>query len=966
MATKKPINIFISAVSDEFRRYRLLLDARLKLPGQRILLQESLPPAGLPTLEKLSHLIQSSDLVIHLVGTAAGEAAHEISLAAIKKKYPDIVGLLPNGGINLTYTQWEAWLAHYWCRPLLIAQATESARREISFVSHSGEQELQVAHLESLKRAHHYVEVYFSDDDELVNKIRASIKTFLPGVILEFDQYNNLPGVDLGALFVGRDLDERRLSSYFSGGIVGDLARVFVVYGPPGIGKTRFALEYARKNQSEYCALLFVMASDTSSLNRNLAGLSCVLPLNLSDEIVKDEDKQREAVLSWLRGNPGWLLIIDGIQDEPTADEAQELAHGLRGGHVLITSRIADWGAAVGVHELNVLDSEKATYFLLERTFGKRSIDSEEYADAAKLAHTLGCYPLMLELAAAYISMMRIGFKSYLQRWNESSDESLKWNNKRLTYYPSSFHSAWLANFERLGPETKKLLQCLSWFSSDAIPVDVIPAGRVDAQSNQFSEQLSELAGFSLIKIYGDQGKIIIHSLIQEMSLNEQNNKEKSCSLSMAWRWLNVSIPAASDKVENWAVMKSLISHGKKIAQLASGDVLEDVNGRLPMQLAMYLEEQGFYVDADFFYRISLGMEKKFYGDDSPALCVIYGNYGNFLRVLGKYKEAEVFLRKAVDISSHQDIFRESLGVFLNNLSIVLSRLGCYSEASEFSRRALEFDEKMFGNSHEKIIYRLANMAQRLQDESALDEAETLTRKALDMAKKIDIKHPDVAFVSSNLAVILYDKGDYKGAEALLDQSLEIDEMFFGAEHPNTAVRLGNLAHVYAKTNRFGLAEEFMQKALNIEEKYFGKDSVVVANRLASFSALLYGKGEVSAAKEMMEKALGICRMCLGDDHHKTQEMIEDFSYILKKGADMSVEDLLVRKVNGLRNGILNPSNAPEGMSISQMISMGAVNMKLDALVNDLKEGRQTEKDLEYALERVVEIEIEAKKIIAG
>ena len=78
------------------------------------------------------------------------------------------------------------------------------------------------------------------------------------------------------------------------------------------------------------------------------------------------------AVLRWLDAHPGWLLIVDSVDTEEATREVEQRLVQLRAGHVLITSRIANWSAAVEPLELDMLTQADAVDFLLERTPHRR------------------------------------------------------------------------------------------------------------------------------------------------------------------------------------------------------------------------------------------------------------------------------------------------------------------------------------------------------------------------------------------------------------------------------------------------------------------------------------------------------------------------------------------------------------------------------------------------------------------
>jgi hypothetical protein len=84
------------------------------------------------TLEKLDAYIKLCDAVVHLVGDLTGPAACNLSTEAILCKYPGLprkfppLGEVLEKGEPISYTQWEAWLALYHSKVLLIAKATRA------------------------------------------------------------------------------------------------------------------------------------------------------------------------------------------------------------------------------------------------------------------------------------------------------------------------------------------------------------------------------------------------------------------------------------------------------------------------------------------------------------------------------------------------------------------------------------------------------------------------------------------------------------------------------------------------------------------------------------------------------------------------------------------------------------------------------------------------------------------------
>src|SRR5438874_2137000 len=130
------VRIFLSTVSDEFRRYRDLLGTDLTRHNVEVKVQEDFRDLGGETLDKLDVYIAHCDAVVHLVGDMTGSYPGERGLSALLAKYPDLPTKLPplsaalKDGVAVSYTHWGAWLALYHGKLLLIARAAETAERE--------------------------------------------------------------------------------------------------------------------------------------------------------------------------------------------------------------------------------------------------------------------------------------------------------------------------------------------------------------------------------------------------------------------------------------------------------------------------------------------------------------------------------------------------------------------------------------------------------------------------------------------------------------------------------------------------------------------------------------------------------------------------------------------------------------------------------------------------------------------
>jgi tetratricopeptide (TPR) repeat protein len=195
----------------------------------------------------------------------------------------------------------------------------------------------------------------------------------------------NLPARPIA--FHGRDNALDQIRDHFTSPAGGD---IFALTGPPGIGKSQLAVEYAYRFATQYGLIFFIQASSVETVRAGLAKLADLT------QPARRGDAPRAALekLQSESAEPAsWLLIYDGA-DIPAnlADLMPQPGHG----HVLVTSRTdaASWPAQAIVRPLDPRDADDV---LLDMVPGMLP------ADARELAADLGEVPLALSLAAAWI-----------------------------------------------------------------------------------------------------------------------------------------------------------------------------------------------------------------------------------------------------------------------------------------------------------------------------------------------------------------------------------------------------------------------------------------------------------------------------------------------------------------------------------------------------------------------------------
>jgi len=178
-AAAMSITIFISCVSHEFRAYRDMLVADLERKNVNVKTQERFKASGGDTLETLDAYIADCHLVAHLVGDMAGSSPGLRQTDAIVEKYrPKLerhwTAFLKavEAGEKRSYTQWEAWLALFQNKKLIIALAAPEAPREPdTYAPTDADRRAQQAHLQLLQADERYEAFTFSDRADLSRQL---------------------------------------------------------------------------------------------------------------------------------------------------------------------------------------------------------------------------------------------------------------------------------------------------------------------------------------------------------------------------------------------------------------------------------------------------------------------------------------------------------------------------------------------------------------------------------------------------------------------------------------------------------------------------------------------------------------------------------------------------------------------------------------------------------------------------
>jgi tetratricopeptide (TPR) repeat protein len=826
------VQIFLSTVSDEFRAYRDQLRRDLTRHNVEVKIQEDFKDYGGVTLDKLDLYIAECDAVVHLAGDMTGAHAKPASTQAILAKYPDLPSKVAplrhplEQGLEISYTQWEAWLALYHDKPLLIAKADVSAPRGPNYAPTDASRASQNTHLELLRVAERYPGCRFTSPDNLTKYILSSV--ILDLLAKEFGRApprrpRNLPYTSLGPLFKGRDSFLMSLHAKLHPpkdekptAVVGR-----ALHGLGGVGKTRLAVEYALRHADQYSALLFISAESPEQLNTGLAALTATDALDLPEkDAPKDEDKVK-AALRWLDDNLGWLLILDNVDDGTAASAVERLLSKLRGGYVLITGRMTNFSAAVDTLPLDVLDADDAADFLLERTKGKRAVAPDDPDKARELARDLGGLALGLEQAGAYISTQHIAFGRYLTLWREKREKVLSWFDPGLMAYNHDVGLAttWATSVDKLTPSCHRLLERLAFLAPEPIPdllLDTVVPG--DPADFDARAAMTDLCAYSLAAPLqrddnASEAAYVVHRLVQDFARQRIEGARQQEALQTALNWVGTAFNYDPQDAGNWRRLDPIAPHAYALS-LYSNVIDPGLLGRI----GGLHRAKARYGDAEPLLRRAVVISEERYGPNDIRITDALSDLAVLLQDTNRIDEAEPLFRRSLAIAEKcHGLDHPALVPHLSNLGVLLRKRQCYDEAERLLRLVLDIAEESYSPDDPQVAKALNNFAQLLRATNRSSEAVPLSRRALTIQeKKYGPDHHNVAAYLGNLAWLLSETDQIAEAKGLFRRALKIDEKTYGPDHPNVAMRLNNLAGLFLKAKRFDKAEELFRRALVI------------------------------------------------------------------------------------------------------------------------------------------------------
>ncbi|PVF97368.1 TPR-like protein [Serendipita vermifera] len=206
---------------------------------------------------------------------------------------------------------------------------------------------------------------------------------------------------------------------------------------------------------------------------------------------------------------------------------------------------------------------------------------------------------------------------------------------------------------------------------------------------------------------------------------------------------------------------------------------------------------------------------------------------------------------------------------------------------------------KHFGLRDSRALSIRDRLGTALRECGEWKEAEKIEREVLELCKEVlGPRHPDVIHATHSLALTLGNRGQLEEAEKIEREVLELWKDILGPQHPYTIDAMNNLASILSDRGQLEEGEKVQREVLKL------RNTIRAMNNLASTR----GKyGQLEEAEKMKRKALELWKEILGPRHPDTILAMNNLAYTLSQRGQPEEAEKMMWEVVELRNEILGP-----------------------------------------------------------
>ncbi len=654
------------------------------------------------------------------------------------------------------------------------------------------------------------------------------------------------------------------------------------VSGLGGIGKSTLALHFAHGHRSDYTAVWWIDAETPETITSSLGQLTVRGNPGTNTSGVPSA-VLAEWALAWLDTHPGWLLVFDNVTHP---DHVAPYLARLTSGNHLITSRLTyGWHDldATPLH-LDVLTPSAATS-LLHQLAGLD--DSSEPTAARELADELGCLPLALEQAGAYIRRTRDTYSSYLHRFRTKAARMLGTPGNGDPH-GVTIARTWRVTLDTIAerdPLAVRLLHVMAWLAPHAIPRALL-ANASDEEDAEL-DALALLNDFSMITL--SEKTADIHRLVQAVARTADADDPHRTELAIqeaqftSATLLHNALP--NDPTANlagWPCWRALLPHIDAYLTHTHPNTDTTDTFKILFQTSQFLWSQGQVTQAARYANRSAATSARIKGEDHRVTLASRMNLADIYRDAGDLDHA---------IPLYEQIVSDSIRIFgkdhsntlavRNNLAYAYREAGKLEQVIPILKQNLADRIRIHGPDHHDTLSARHNLSGAYREAGDLGRALPLLKQDLaDSVRVLGEDHEHTLRCRENLADAYLEAGNLSQALSLLKRTLNDTIRAFSQTHPRTVHLRFHLAHAYLEAGNLGRAIPLYEQALAEGIRVLGEDHADNLAYRSHLAAAYLAAGDLGRAIPTLEKNLAESIRVFGEDHPKTHEARDSVEYL--------------------------------------------------------------------------------------
>ena len=403
-----------------------------------------------------------------------------------------------------------------------------------------------------------------------------------------------------------------------------------------------------------------------------------------------------------------------------------------------------------------------------------------------------------------------------------------------------------------------------------------VQANRLEAQRDQArtqaakAEQVSDflvnlISTTDPYKTGGEGGKDLTMSTVLERGANRVGQLDDQPAVQAELRNLIGRIYDKLGAFENAEPMlKAALDQRRRLHEGPDSTIATTL-----YNLGLHYQLTGDYKRADSLLRDALAMRRDVFGSDHPKVATILGRLGSISWYnLGNYAVADSLLHEALRIQrTAYDSAHVGWASSLNNLANLHHRQGEYTEAASYYRKAIEMYRRLEGK-HPSLATIMSNFAALLRDRGRYAEADTIQRRALAIHRRqAGEESVDVALRMASLGRIRMMRGRLVEADSLLVGGMQQLQAFYEAPHPYLARTQYHIGRLRLRQDQLGAARRRFRTARKQINQSLPPGHPVRANPLLGLGRLHMQQGRPGAAEPLFREALSLRQKAFSEDN---------------------------------------------------------------------------------------------------